>query len=298
MKNKAIIFESFLMTISFSTAKLQRIMKLIIAACAIATMIALHHLNAMEPETRKVDIKKIVASDEQLYQLLSAGIENDSQFYLPKELIQAITINAHTITEWHYYEEHGACLDNADDLITFIQNQARDQVDIKSTVNIIKACLNSSGKSLCTIYQKIDPEFDTYNYTALHVIARFPRRNLSIKYSDYCINALCLAAGNNMMDFLCAQDSVGLTALHHAAAFTHYNDIKTFITIAGDKAFELISIQDHTGRTALDIAESMKPRRETNFLNPLQFTIDLLKNYKNITSTNNPSTTKAIHENM
>ena len=204
-------------------------------------------------------LKKIVASDEELYQLLSAGIENDSQFYLPKELIQAITINAHTITEWRCYEKHGACLENAEDLVDFIQNQVGTKVDIKSTANSIKACLNSSGKSLSIIHSP-------FKSTALHLIMM--PHFFDIKNRGYYFDTLCQAAGNDSINLLFAQNDVGFTALHYAVSYAYHTMVERLISIAGDKASELASIKDNHGRTALTLVESVKTRAVTLISNP------------------------------
>lgn len=52
-------------------------------------------LNSME---KKFYRKKSLATDFEIYQLLSFAAKNDPQFY-PPELVQVITIIAHEITE-------------------------------------------------------------------------------------------------------------------------------------------------------------------------------------------------------
>ena len=98
-------------------------------------------------------IEKKVASDLQIYQLLSS-IETDSPFYLPHDLMQTISINAHRITMLRCYKKYGAYLNSASSLLYFIKTQAEAEIDSTSTVNILKTCFAYGEKSLCTIKNK------------------------------------------------------------------------------------------------------------------------------------------------
>lgn len=191
-------------------------------------------------------IKKAEASAFQLYQLLPS-FKIDSPFYLPYELIQIITINAHNIEEYCCYKEHGACLKSVGSLLKFIKIKAEAGEDSTYTVNILKTCLDYSGKALCTIK-------NTLEETVFHkALKRYAYKHLKKNGTfDYCINVLCLAAGEDLVNILSIQDCEGLTAWQHAVYHNYSKVVKKFITLAGDRKLELIAMNNYG--TALDLA--------------------------------------------
>jgi hypothetical protein len=201
-----------------------------------------HQLNTMEP--------KPMESDLQLYQFLSVGIENDSPFKLPIELVQIIAINMHTITELRCFEKYGACLDSVKSLLTFIQERAYADMNINTTVNILKVCLSYSNKLLSTICA-------ANKNTALHGIINAVDGFGDREKSYYCLDVLCQAAGNDSINLLFAQNSIGFTVLHWATLNAHNSMVEKLLCIADDKKLELTSIKSHSGLTALVVAERL-----------------------------------------
>ncbi len=92
-------------------------------------------------------IDKCVTSDWQIYQFLFFATQKADFLYLPFELVQIIAINSSEITE----QKYGKCLHSVDTLLNFIKNNAEANIDIRSTIDILKTCFHYSGKSLYTM---------------------------------------------------------------------------------------------------------------------------------------------------
>lgn len=191
-------------------------------------------------------IEKKVASDLQIYQLLSS-IKTDSPFYLPQDLTQSISINAHRITILRCYKKYGAYLNSASSLLHFIKTQAEAEIDSTSTVNILKTCFAYGEKSLCTIKNKSGE-------TAFHAMVEEPDYGYlkTNEIFNYCMDVLCQVAGEDIVKILRIQDCEELTAWQHAIYFAHSEVVKKFITISGDRKEELIFM--NINGTALDLA--------------------------------------------
>ncbi len=268
--------------------------------------------NAMEPETYQPSLSDVAnampdehakkkATDLQIYQLLSAAAAHDScqnenpQWYLPKDIIQVIATTAYSITEKHCYDEHGKCVEDVDSLLPFLRKRAYARVDIDSTVNVVKMCLNYSAKSLCTLRINNKNSINDTN-TILHqiVIAMSSMPLTAIDVNPYCFDVVCQTAGKNLMDFLCTQNSVGWTALHYAARYGYNDAVEKIIFIAGNRTSELVSIKDGDNRTALMLAKALQMnivnRRRNKYnateceirLDNLRSIIELLSKYENI----------------
>jgi hypothetical protein len=191
-------------------------------------------------------IKNPEASDFQLHKLLSS-LQPDSPFYLPYELIQTIVTKAHAITEYRCYQEYGTCLKDVRSLLNFIKTKAEAGEDSASTVNIVKTCLDYSGKELCSIQNKLK---ETVFHEALKKSSyKHLKKNGAF---DYCINVLCQAAGEDLVNLLSIKDDDGLTPWQHAVYNNYSKVVKKFIELAGDRKLELISMKNDG--TALDLA--------------------------------------------
>jgi len=236
------------------------------------TILCADALNGME--------QKSVTSDFQIYQLLSFMAKNDHQFYLP-ELIQIIATTACKITEERRrgcYRRYGVYICSVVTLVHFIEKRAESAVDMQSTVDILKICLQYSGKSLCTIQEQFNWK------TALHKVVECGK-------ADCCIDVLCQAAGEDLITFLCAQNQFGQTALHIAVQKTNKHVIEKLINIAHDRASELTATGDNGGSTPLDYAQSylknLSKRAMTSSelpcsdeLNQMQLIVELLESYR------------------
>lgn len=271
--------------------------KLLITTCAVTGIITSHQLNTMEPDPISVTIQEPVASDGQIYQLLSTA-EFTNQFQLPSELIQTIAVNAHKITGLRCYQEHGSCLDSVNSLLDFITSNVENDVSIESTVNILKTCLSYSGKLLSTIKHPNDSTVSLGSgATALHATVFKYCEDNKLANLQYGINVLCQAAGKDCINFLCAQNSTEMTALNFAVLLAKDDLVKKLIVFAGDQASALVS-KKAANFTALDLAKMKsdtllfsvsKPRdmeevfSNLDKLNRLQIIIELLKKYENTT---------------
>ncbi len=194
-------------------------------------------------------IEKQVASDFQIYQLLSAIKNETHPFYLPDDLVKTIAIKAHNITTLRCYKKYGACLESIDSLLYFIGTQA--EADTASTVHILKTCLAYSGKSLGSIK-------NTVHETVFHIVTNEPFfEHLSAKADlNYYIDVLCQVAGEDLVDVLCVQDCGRLTALQHTIYYTRPELVKKFIALAGNRKLELLYVKNNG--TALDLAKTRK----------------------------------------
>jgi len=217
------------------------------------------------------------ASDLQIYQLLSS-IKTDSPFYLPQELVQTITIHAHTNTTLCCYEKHKACVDDIKSLLCFIKSQAEDGIESTFTANIVQICLAYSGKSLCTIRNRLGE-------TAFHTAIEDPHYGQlkTKKQLLYCIDVLCQAAGKDIFQLLYMEDNEGFTAWQHAIYFARSAIVKKFITRAGDRISELILM--HNNYTALDAAHYKRDSLLT-WISTLQYTGNVFKYWEQINELN------------
>lgn len=179
--------------------------------------------------------KNAVASDFQIYQLLST-IKPEDSFYLPRELMQIISVNAYHIEELHCYQEYGKCVDGVAHLLQFIKTRAIAHEDSASTVYIIKKCLAYSGKSLLNMR-------GIYNETVFHTIMVKPIG--TEENFNYSFDVLCQIADNNIADILCVQNDLFNTPWVHAVFYARTEAIKKFITIAQDNQLKLTSTGYH-----------------------------------------------------
>jgi hypothetical protein len=216
------------------------------------TILCASALNGMDPtslyELRRTG-QKSATSDFQIYQLLSCATKNDPQFYLPNELVHAIATTTCEITkekrrcyEVSCYSRYGICVCSVETLVHFIKKRAESAIDIQSTVDVLKICLRYSDRSLSTIQQPFNRK------TALHEV-------VELGLTDYYIDVLCQAAGEDLIDFLCAQNQFGQTALHIATLNINKHVVEKFINIAQDRALELTSTGDNGNNTPLDYAQ-------------------------------------------
>jgi len=230
--------------------------------------------------------QQTLTSDFQIYQFLLAKYN-----YLPSEIIQTIVINACNITE----QKYGNCLDSVETLLNFIKKKTEENTDIIFTVNILKVCLNISGKSLCTI-KTIPSKLpgstrrDRYSCTALHEAVgnlSFVKSLKKIEDLNYCIDVLCQVSGKNLINFLCVQDSYRFAVLHHAVWFAYSDIVKKLLIIADDKALELTLVESYRG-TPLNLAQEeyaylisrdVRTQIEEDKLNKYPLIIKILKQY-------------------
>jgi len=145
-------------------------------------------------------IEKSKASDFQIYQLLSA-VKNDSQFYVPYDIIQEIMIN---VSKRSCYENYRSCLREPDTILNFINDSMSKSMSHASIVYILKTCLSCSGKSL-------DQITDIDGRTVLH---RMVAIDQTLR-SDYA-KIVCLAAGSQAWDLVTMGDYSNYTVLHCA----------------------------------------------------------------------------------
>lgn len=184
-------------------------------------------------------IEKSLASDFQIYQLLSAAKKNP-QFDLPSELIETIVINAYKITErLRCYEEYGSCLSDSNVMRNFMKNNLNKVMDDMSMIHILQTCLSCSGKSLGDIKNSLDQ-------TIFHTL--FHQTNNTIRLN--CVKTICLVAGNKAWNIISMEDSFGNTVLHWA------NDSATVHELlraapSPEKIWELVCKPDMFGLSAL-----------------------------------------------
>lgn len=234
-----------------------------------------------QPDTIK---PKITISDFQIYQLFSHATKNNPELFLPNELIFAIATTAHEITQENQrrYEEScchhfGKYIRCGESLLFFLRTRANINTDQELTTDILKACLQHSGKLLSTFKNR-------FNETILHIIMP-TQRDISILFAHriyYCIDVLCQATGNDLMNLLCAQNNRGETALHIAVEYSNKGCIGKLITYAGDKAYELVSIKNGTNHTALMCAYRIG-YSNTNPKSDPQMIIDFLESFEKTT---------------
>lgn len=149
-------------------------------------------------------VKEQVATDTQIYHLLSFATQKNPEYYLPHELVQIIAINTHEITQLRHYQKNGKCMESGDSLLCFIADQGMKGIDVELTVNIIKVCLQYSKKSLCDL----KTEYSSVLHKEIKMVYPTPYvadEKFLTKYKDikcYCVDALCQIIGEDLMQLL------------------------------------------------------------------------------------------------
>ena len=90
----------------------------------VVAAVTLHQLNAMESKAMTAMLEKPVASDFQIYQLLSAATKDNPELYLPDDVIKIIATNAYEISI-ECYQKYGACLNDPDAVLGFIEDSLK-----------------------------------------------------------------------------------------------------------------------------------------------------------------------------
>ncbi|HJZ23436.1 MAG TPA: hypothetical protein VJ201_03195 [Candidatus Babeliales bacterium] len=230
--------------------------KLFIAAFIMITLIGSHQLNAMEPQLVKASEKISLDADFQAYLVLST-LNNDHQCYLFPELVQIIATNVSKLIDKDCYEEHGGkYLNHPNSLLCFIENSYKDMSHTHAA-NILKRCLNHSGKSLGEIKDK-------YDTTVFHQIA-YPRRNKVLVHVEW-IKILCLVAGNETWNIICMKNYMDYTPLLYASSSADI--LNALLSTAPDyqEAWNLILTPCKCGDTVLDRAKLFHSTKSTELL--------------------------------
>ncbi len=158
-----------------------------------------HQLNAME-DAMTAMLEKHVASDFQIYQLLSAAAQGNPELYLPAEVI-------HIIASDVCYQKYGGCLRSPDNLLKLVKDSLNKSVSHMTIVHILKTCLSYSGKSLSEIR-------DSSRYTVLHQLNFFYHGYYHESIQDN-VKIVCLVAGDQAWNLITERDDNGNTALHY-----------------------------------------------------------------------------------
>ena len=185
----------------------------------VATTSISYQLNAMKSKAMTAMLEEIVASDFQIYQLLSAATKDNIECYLPDEVTQIIALNAYEITELRCYEEYGACVVSPDGCpLKFIYDSLGNCMGHTEIVNILRTCLRYCGKSLAEIkcFQ---------NRTVLHRIIQVKGFFCLIRSKKFdtntlrldCIKIILRAAGDKAWDLIKMEDDLGFTILHQSS---------------------------------------------------------------------------------
>ena len=213
----------------------------------VATTSTSYQLNAMEKEMTAM-LEKPVASDLQIYQLLSAITKDNSQLYLPHEVTQIIALNACEITEKlraDCYKKYGKYIETPDSILTFIEDCLKKTVDHTDIVTILKTCLSYSGKSLSEIK-------DSNGDAVIHnFILMYYELNLD------CIKIIFLVTGNQAWDLITIKNIHGNTALYYELYYQlDLSAIKDLLRMAPspEQAWSLINTPNDGGKTALSLA--------------------------------------------
>ncbi len=226
-----------------------------------------HQLNAMEQKSVRNINKVSMEADFQAYLFLSA-IDNEHHCYLFPELVQIIATDVFNLINKEYYEKYnGKQLHNPFSLLKFIENKCNEFISDISIANIMKRCLNHSGKLL--------REIKFYNGTTVFHQIPCESFGINIKRRDLAriewVEILCLVAGNDAWNIICMQDDIKRTALHA----NHYSEyiLYTLLSFAPRyrAAWKLIITPDKHGKTVLDyvcdngdtlsLLETYRPKR-------------------------------------
>ncbi len=221
-----------------------------------AVTVTAYQLNAMEQKALTAMFEKPVASDFQIYQLLSAATKDNPELYLPAEVTHIIATNAYEISA-ECYEKYGTCLDDLDTVLDFIRNSIKKFISHMAIVNILKTCLNYCGKSLSEIK-------DPSGYTVFHYMSF-----LNV-YDEFCsdyIKIISLVAGDQTWDLITERDNWSRTALHIVLALSLESSIKVpYINEllktapSPEQAWSLINTRNCGGSSVLDLALSEEIR--------------------------------------
>ena len=215
----------------------------------VATTSTSHQLHAMEEEMTAM-LEKPVASDLQIYQLLSAITKDNPQLCLPHEVTQIITLNACEITEEERcYEKYRKCLFSPGTVLNFIEDSLNKSMSHTYIVNILKTCLRYSRKSLSEI--KSDE-----GHTVLHHMSHI--KNILLHLD--CVKIILRVVGDKAWHLIKMQDSYGYTVLHDSVhlSVTSINEILSAAHCCPEELWEFICKRINSGHTALHLL-AIKP---------------------------------------
>ena len=168
-----------------------------------------HRLNAMESKAMTAMLEESVASDLQIYQLLSAATKDNIECYLPDEVTQIIATTACEITEElraECYEKYRSHLGSPGIVLSFIEDSFKKFMSHTVIVNILKTCLRHSGKSLSDIQYFEET-------TVLHRMSQIKDVFLRLD----CIKIILRVAGDKAWDLIKMRDDRGYTVLHNSS---------------------------------------------------------------------------------
>ncbi len=231
----------------------------------------LEAMNAMEEEVMTAMFEKPVASDLQIYQLLSAVTKDNPDLYLPDEVTRIIVINAYTVTEKiraTFYPRYGLCVSFPyNNFLSFIEDKLNHSTNRAIIVDILKTCLSCSSKSLSEIKGSERDSVLHYIKDCIWPIQR-----------PECAKIICLVAGDNAWNLIKTKDESDCTVLHYASKVPVDRDVmkKPLSPIASPeeackfiqellsaapspkKAWRFINEQNDKGETALSLAEKQQ----------------------------------------
>ena len=202
-----------------------------------------HRLNAMESKAMTAMLEESVASDFQIYQLLSFVTKDNPQLYLPDEVTQIIALNAYEITEKlraECYEEYRSCLGSPGIVLSFIEDSFKKSMSHTVIVNILKTCLNYSGKSLSEIK-------DSYSQTVIHHLIAYWSFNLDF------VKIIFLVAGDQAWDLITIKNCNGNMALHYPLQSPAIKELLS-MALSPEQAWLLINTPNNDGKTPLSLA--------------------------------------------
>lgn len=214
-------------------------------------------LNAMESKAMMAMLEGSAASDVQVYQLLSFVEESNNEFYLPKELIQIIAINAHKITEqlcmW-CYKRDGSCVEYPINSLNLIRRGLYQSVSHTMIANTLKTCLSYCGKSLSEVQ-------DSNGSTVLHRLFC-----IEDTYHLNCVKIICLVMREQIWDLIKVR-SDNNSGFASVDTVLHYPDRVSAVIInellktapSPEEAWKLINEKNDIGETPLSLAAQSTP---------------------------------------
>ena len=215
--------------------------KLLLALTILTSTKSLHSMEIPSPNTDYSKLSPITLP--QIYHHLSEILLPDIAFHIFSLQPGTSTINCTVpflkkeTTPFENKEKAKITLYGVAKTYAFIADTAGHCL----TVEILKRRFLREKMSICDIT-------DDSNLTLLHDIASYEH---TTKYAKICLEV----AGNKMLSLLTAQEEHNnQTALHIAAEKGHVNFVKLLLDTAGERARDLIAIQDSQGYTTFDIA--------------------------------------------
>lgn len=235
--------------------------RLFIASLITATITNSPQLHTMESETIETNDEIALDADLQAYKLLST-LKNDSQYYLPIELVQTIAMKISKLIDKDCFEKNKTCTWEPAELFAFI-NTKQKVINHISVANTIKRCFKHVGKSLSEI-QSNDGE------TIFHYIINL----FGISDDDriQCTQIALLIAEEKTWNIICMKNNNDQNAILYATQLKNVSLIRELLSAAPSlqEAWKIISTPNKWGINAI--------KRATYFASPE--IVQLLESYR------------------